>query len=85
MVQRKKISTPKALEALKKYNWTGNIRELRNVIERLVIMSAGDISEEDVKKLSLMMEVHNTILLYGIDVLLEKDKGEIYAPGVYIQ
>ena len=39
-----------ALEALKKYNWTGNIRELRNVIERLVIMSSSDITEEDVRK-----------------------------------
>ena len=47
---KKKNIDGKALEALKKYNWTGNIRELRNVIERLVIMSAGDISEEDVKK-----------------------------------
>ena len=32
-----------------------------------------------------MMEGHNTILLYGTDVLLEEDKGEIYSPGVYIQ
>ena len=47
--KKKNIDT-KAFEELKKYNWTGNIRELRNVIERLVIMSAGDISEEDVKK-----------------------------------
>jgi DNA-binding NtrC family response regulator len=47
---RKKAIDGKALEALKKYNWTGNIRELRNVIERLVIMSAGDITEDDVKK-----------------------------------
>ena len=47
---KKKNIDAKALEALKKYNWTGNIRELRNVIERLVIMSASDISEEDVKK-----------------------------------
>ncbi|WP_276374400.1 sigma-54 dependent transcriptional regulator [Chryseolinea sp. H1M3-3] len=47
---KKKSIAPKALEALKNYNWTGNIRELRNVIERLVIMSAGDITEEDVKK-----------------------------------
>ena len=47
---KKKSIDANALEALKKYNWTGNIRELRNVIERLVIMSAGDISEEDVKK-----------------------------------
>ena len=47
---KKKNVDPKAFEALKKYNWTGNIRELRNVIERLVIMSGGDITEEDVKK-----------------------------------
>jgi len=47
---KKKAIDNKALEALKKYNWTGNIRELRNVIERLVIMSAGDITEDDVKK-----------------------------------
>jgi two-component system, NtrC family, nitrogen regulation response regulator NtrX len=47
---KKKNIDAKALDALKKYNWTGNIRELRNVIERLVIMGAGDINEEDVKK-----------------------------------
>jgi DNA-binding NtrC family response regulator len=47
---KKKNIDAKALEALKKYNWTGNIRELRNVIERLVIMSGNDISEDDVKK-----------------------------------
>jgi two-component system, NtrC family, nitrogen regulation response regulator NtrX len=47
---KKKSIDPKAIEQLQNYNWTGNIRELRNVIERLVIMSAGDISEDDVKK-----------------------------------
>jgi two-component system nitrogen regulation response regulator NtrX len=47
---RKKIIQPKALEALKLYNWTGNIRELRNVIERLVIMSGEEIAADDVSK-----------------------------------
>src|SRR5687768_5871772 len=47
---RKKNIDPSALEALKEYNWSGNIRELRNVIERLVIMSSADITEQDVKK-----------------------------------
>ena len=28
-----------AIEELQKYNWTGNIRELRNVVERLIILS----------------------------------------------
>lgn len=47
---RKKNIDPDGIEALKNYNWTGNIRELRNVIERLVIMSGGDITGEDVRK-----------------------------------
>jgi DNA-binding NtrC family response regulator len=47
---KKKNVEPKAIEALERHNWTGNIRELRNVIERLVIMSGSDITEADVKK-----------------------------------
>jgi len=47
---RKKRIDDKAQEALKKHNWTGNIRELRNVIERLVIMSGEEITGEDVEK-----------------------------------
>lgn len=47
---KKKNIDAKALEALQGYNWTGNIRELRNVIERLVIMSGNDITEEDIRK-----------------------------------
>jgi two-component system nitrogen regulation response regulator NtrX len=45
----KKIE-PGAIKALQAYNWTGNIRELRNVVERLVIMSSDTITAEDVKK-----------------------------------
>jgi two-component system nitrogen regulation response regulator NtrX len=37
-----------ALDALKSYNWTGNIRELRNVVERLVILSGKMIMKDDV-------------------------------------
>lgn len=47
--KRKKIDT-KALVALQTHHWTGNIRELRNVVERLVIMSGDEIVSEDVKK-----------------------------------
>lgn len=39
-----------AQEELKKHNWTGNIRELRNVIERLVILCDDVIRETDVRK-----------------------------------
>jgi two-component system nitrogen regulation response regulator NtrX len=35
--------SPEALEALRRYAWKGNVRELRNVVERLLIMSESDI------------------------------------------
>ena len=44
-----KAFTQGALDKLKAYNWTGNIRELRNVIERLLILGGKKISEADVK------------------------------------
>jgi DNA-binding NtrC family response regulator len=47
---RKKLIDTKALEALENHNWTGNIRELRNVIERLVIMSDDAIKISDVEQ-----------------------------------
>lgn len=37
-----------AIKALQDYNWTGNIRELRNVVERLVILSDKKITKKDV-------------------------------------
>ncbi len=39
----------KALSLLKEYDWTGNIRELRNVVERLIILGGAEISEKDVQ------------------------------------
>ena len=39
----------KAVTLLKGYDWTGNVRELRNVIERLIILGGNEVSEEDVK------------------------------------
>lgn len=41
--------TPEALETLKGYEWSGNIRELRNVIERLIILGSPTITEEEVR------------------------------------
>lgn len=45
---KKKDIESAAIEELKKMPWTGNIRELRNVTERLVIMSNGKITRNDV-------------------------------------
>jgi len=41
---------PAAIKALQTINWTGNIRELRNVLERLVILCGGEISASDVQR-----------------------------------
>ena len=45
----KKAFSKKAIQLLQEYDWTGNIRELRNVIERLIILGGAEISEQDVK------------------------------------
>lgn len=38
-----------AIKLLQEYDWTGNIRELRNVVERLIILGSNEVSESDVK------------------------------------
>ena len=43
-----KIFDQKAIEALQEFSWTGNIRELRNVVERLIILGANPVTTEDV-------------------------------------
>lgn len=47
--QPAKTVDKKAMEALQAYNWSGNIRELRNVVERLIILSGKTITIEDVE------------------------------------
>ena len=45
----RKSFTDDALQELKELNWTGNIRELRNIVERLIILCGDSISSGDVK------------------------------------
>lgn len=42
-----KSFTAEAIDCLKNYDWTGNIRELRNVVERLLILGGSEISKKD--------------------------------------
>ncbi|CAD0007915.1 MAG TPA: sigma-54 dependent transcriptional regulator [Flavobacterium sp.] len=44
-----KVFSAQAIKLLQEYDWTGNIRELRNVVERLIILGGNEISETDVK------------------------------------
>ena len=51
--------TPKAYDALSSYNWPGNIRELRNLVERMVVLSQGEWLDIDdipshVKQINLL-------------------------------
>jgi DNA-binding NtrC family response regulator len=47
---QKKEITDDALKELTQISWTGNIRELRNVIERLIILTNNKITIKDVEK-----------------------------------
>ena len=44
----KKIFSKEALKLLKSYDWTGNVRELRNVVERLIILGESEVTVSDV-------------------------------------
>ncbi|MCQ2176611.1 MAG: sigma-54 dependent transcriptional regulator [Bacteroidales bacterium] len=46
---QRKTFLPEAIEALQNRSWTGNIRELRNVVERLLILGDAEITSENVK------------------------------------
>ncbi|PQJ74869.1 sigma-54-dependent transcriptional regulator [Polaribacter gangjinensis] len=45
----KKQFSKEAIQLLKEYNWTGNIRELRNVVERLIILGEKEVSAKDIQ------------------------------------
>lgn len=45
---------PEAVKLLQQFEWTGNIRELRNVTERLIIMGGSTITKDDVKKYAVL-------------------------------
>ena len=47
-----KTFDPKAIKTLQDRKWPGNIRELRNVVERLIILADAKITKEDVEKFS---------------------------------
>ena len=47
-MQQRKVE-PDAMDLLVRKSWTGNIRELRNVVERLLILSGSSITASDVK------------------------------------
>lgn len=59
-----KVIEAEALKLLQQRNWTGNIRELRNVIERLIILSAKEITQQDVKDFCDISSLDMTTIQY---------------------
>jgi transcriptional regulator with GAF, ATPase, and Fis domain len=57
--QPKKAIEREAMQALKNYDWTGNIRELRNVVERLVILSGPSITLDDIDSYVMPAKLKN--------------------------
>ncbi|MEL6865763.1 MAG: sigma-54 dependent transcriptional regulator [Bacteroidota bacterium] len=55
-----KSITDEAVKALQEVDWTGNIRELRNVVERLIILSEDTITEQDVTSYVATPKVRKT-------------------------
>ena len=64
--------SPAALEAMRQYAWPGNLREMRNVIERAVILSSGELIEP--ADLAETIRLASEIRLGG-KFTLEADRG----------
>jgi len=60
---------PDALAVLQSYAWPGNIRELRNVVERMVIMADDVIRVEDIPAYVKSKEVDASLVVAGDDLL----------------
>jgi two-component system, NtrC family, response regulator AtoC len=56
---QEKLITDAAMERLMEYNWPGNIRELRNVIEEAVVISSGQVIEPDNLNMSYYKKTNN--------------------------
>ena len=79
MSRKKSTIKPEAMKLLSNYEWPGNVRELKNVIQRLLLNSAGDIDESDVKSSLITRDVRkiekfdNTYFFNSGDILPLKE------------
>ena len=64
-----KVFSSEAIALLQTYDWTGNIRELRNVVERLIILGEQEVSKDDVEALCKQMRMQ--ISIFQIDAFTD--------------
>ena len=67
---RPKKVTPAAMELLQRYRWKGNIRELRNAVERMIIMTPSDVVD--------VADIPESI---RVDAPVRATEGEVIRPG----
>jgi transcriptional regulator with PAS, ATPase and Fis domain len=70
-----KTLAPETIEVLKNYKWPGNIRELENLVENLVITSQEDIITKDNLPAKL---IDNTLPKFNIDIMPLKQAVELF-------
>ena len=71
--------SPEALESLGKYQWPGNIRQLKNVVQRVSILSDDEIIQADAVELALKGEMSFTRKQEGDSLLAYQDMGLVEA------
>jgi len=77
--------TQGAYEALKQINWTGNVRELHNVIERLIILTNDKISKEDVDLYAQPISARQSVNQLPVDQYNQLQDFRDYAERIFIE
>ncbi len=77
--------TQDAYEALKQINWTGNVRELHNVIERLIILTNDKISKEDVDLYAQPISTRKSVNQLPVDQYNQLQDFRDYAERIFIE
>jgi two-component system, NtrC family, nitrogen regulation response regulator NtrX len=83
--QTYKPFTTEALHELKNVNWTGNIRELRNVVERLVILCDKQITDEDVIMYSNPSSINKSTEIVDVTLYQKFQDFKDYSEKVFLE
>lgn len=68
--------SPETMNLFRKYDWPGNIRELRNIVKRLILLSTGDIAGEEDLPEDMLLDLESTIGDAGSDLKLAQEQRE---------